>query len=277
MATSGRGESVSGLLETAQRRRRARSVWFRIFLVIAGLIATAATVGTVSLSVSLLSAQSKQDAYDKAPLCAAGTDTHGCALQTTAKVTSDWASKNTGKNQHGYTTRALLEPTVGHWQTVTVSDSTDLTYYIHKGDTWSVLVWRDEITRFTYAGKTHNADKNPHVIVDVLLAVVPIALTAASVFGRMILRRLLRIRVAINPARHRIPDWTLVLLVLMTGTAAILHASRFVAVLGLLGITVLICSGAVWPFLPWVLQPDPGSLLGQGKTRAKAKPARRLP
>lgn len=237
-----------------------------------------ATVVTVVLSVALLSAQAKQDAYDKAPLCAAGTtDTHRCALQTTAKVTSDWASKNTGKNQHGYTTKAVLEPVVGDSQTVTVSDSTDLTYYIHEGDNWSVLVWRDEITRFTYSGKTHNADENPHVIVDGLLVGLPIALTVASVLGRVVLRRLLRIRVAVNPARHRIPDWTLLVLVLMAGAGAILHASRFVSVLGLLGIMVLICSGAVWPFLRWVLQPDPGSLLGQGKARSKKKPTRRLP
>lgn len=252
-----------------------------MFLVIAGLIALPTAIVTVVLSVSLVGAQADQDAYDKAPLCTAGsTNSHDCALQTSAKVESVYAFKNTGKNARGYTTEAELSPDHGASQTVTVSSSENLTYYIHDGDIWPVLVWRDKITRFTYAGKTHDSDENPHHIVAELLIGIPACLAAASLFGRIVLRSLLRARIAVNPARNRIPDWMLTGLVPATVITAALMLSWLVTTLALLAVAVLIGSAAVWPFLPWVMQPDPESLLGQKKARSKAnkaKPARRLP
>jgi hypothetical protein len=168
-----------------------------------------------------------------------------------ANITYVYASKNTGKNAHGYTTKAYLDPTAGHGQTVTLSSSQDLTYSVDDGDQLPVLVWHDQITRFTFHQKTHDADENPHHIVLDDVAEVALCLIAATLFGRPLIRKVLRDRIAINLRRNRIPDWTLVALALVTTLAAIVRASYVVVAFGLAGVVVLVAS-AVWPFVPWV-------------------------
>jgi len=213
-------------------------------------------IGTAALTVAgalkLVTDQSRQDAYDKAPYCAAqAAQTQDCVLRTMAKVEFVYASKNTGKNAHGYTTKAWLDPAIGDGQTVTLSSSHDLTDSVREGDQLPVLVWRDEITRFTFQAHIHDADENPHHIVLDDVAQVALCLIAASLFGRPQIRKALRSRIAINLRRNRIPDWTLLALALATTLAAIVRASDAVAGLGLAGIAVLVLSVA-WPFVPWV-------------------------
>ena len=257
--------------------RRGR-IAVKVFLVIAALIAIP-TVGFAAVgSLGLVSAQADQDAYDKAPVCAAGvTDSHDCVLRTTAMVGWVDVTRNTGKSAHGYTTKANLRPDVGRSQTVTLSKSQDLTTQVTTGDQWPVLVWRDEITRYTMSGRTHDADENPHQRVAALLIGVSVCLAVGSLTGRVVLRRLLRARIAVNPARRRMPDWTLVVLAAATVVAAILRASWFVSGFALAGVVVLIGSAAVWPFLPWVRQPDPESLLSHSRVRAARRAMRELP
>lgn len=261
---------MSGLVDLPGDRPRGRRIPGTVFLVILALIALP-TVGFAAFgSLSLISAQADQDSYDKAPFCPDGTtNSHACVLRTTAAVVWADATRNKGKNAHGYTTKANLDPPVGASQTVTVSKTRDLTAGITDGDTWAVLVWRGEITRFTYAGHTHDADENPHKIVAGLLIGVSTCFVVGSVIGRVVLRRLLRSRIEVNPARHRIPDWTLAGLALAAVVAAILRASWFVAGFALTGVVVLLASAAVWPFLWWVRQPDPGSFLGRRRVRAR--------
>lgn len=267
---------MAGLLESSESRRRRGRIAYRVFLATAMLIAIPTVFFTVVLGVSLVGKQADQDAYDRAPICPAGsTDSHDCALQTTATVVSVWAYKNSGKSAHGSTTEAYLKPRYGDSQIVTASRSHDLTYDIHDGDTWPVLVWKDEITRYVYSGKTHDTDENPHHLVAERLIGTTACLAAGSLFGRIVLRRFLRRRIAVNPARHRIPDWTLTALVPATAFAAVFRFSWAVTVLALLGVVVIIGSAAVWPFLPWVMEPDPQSLLGTRKRRRP--PTRKLP
>lgn len=240
---------VSG--RTAGRRLRARiggwigrTVCAVIALTTAGLV--------VSGALNLVTDQGHQDAYDKAPYCAAqAAQTRDCVLRTMAKVEFVDASKNTGKNAHGYTTKAWLDPAIGDGQTVILSSSQDLTDAVGVGDQLPVLVWRDEITRFTFHAHIHDADENPHHIVLDDVAQVAVCLIAASLFGRPLIRKALRNRIAINLRRNRIPDWTLLALALATTLAAIVRASYAVVGLGLAGIAVLVLSAA-WPFVPWV-------------------------
>lgn len=219
---------------------------------VGGLIAAGAAVAAAIGAPHLVTDQGNQNAYDKAPYCAAQTtQTQNCVLRTTAKVDFVFASKNTGRGEHGYTTTADLEPAVGQDETVTLSSTKDLTDSVTEGDTMPVLVWRDQITRFTFAGKTHDADENPHHIVSDYLAEVTLCLLAAVLFGRPLIRKALRSRIAINLRRNRIPDWTLLAVALVTVVAAFLRASYVVAAFGLAGVAVLVVSG-VWPFVPWV-------------------------
>ena len=266
---------------TAGRRRRARiGRW--IGVVVSAAIALLTVVYTVEGAVSLISAQGEQSAYDKAPYCSGQTaqtplqsqsPTQNCVLRTTAEVGYVYASKNTGKGAHGYTTKADLDPTSGQSQTVTLSSTRNLTGSVEEGDLMPVLVWRDQITRFTFQGKTHDADQNPHHIVADDLAQVTLCLIAACLFGRPLIRKALRSRIAVNLRRNRIPDWTLLFLALTTAFAAILRASYVVAALGLAGVAVLVLS-AVWPFVPWVATySERGrSVLG---SRADARAARK--
>jgi hypothetical protein len=236
---------------TAKRRRRAR-IRARIGLVGAAALAVTTAVFAVTGAFDLVTDQRSQESYDAAPYCPDTTgQTQSCVLRTTASVDDVHASKNTGKSAHGYTTRAYLLPQVGRGQTVVLSASRDLTGSVHHDDTMPVLVWRDEITRFTFQGHTHDSDENPHHLVASDLAQVAMCLLAASLSGRPVIRRLLRGRIAVNPGRNRIADWTLVVLVPATAVAALLRASYAVSVLGLAGIAVLVLS-AVWPFVPWV-------------------------
>ncbi|NUR31068.1 MAG: hypothetical protein HOV83_35350 [Catenulispora sp.] len=241
-----------------------------VLLVILTLVALPTVVFAAFGSVALISAQADQDGYDKAAFCAdAVTDSHDCVLRTTAKVLGVDATRNHGKNAHGYTTKAELDPVTGDSQTVTVSESRDLRADISYGDTWPVLVWRGAITRFTFAGHTQDADENPHQVVAGLLIGVSACVAIGALTGRVVLRRLLRTRIAGHPARHRIPDWTLAGLAVATITAAILRASWFVSGFALAAVAVLLGSAAVWPFLPWVRHPDPESFLGRGRVRVR--------
>ncbi|MEY9935160.1 hypothetical protein ABH926_009831 [Catenulispora sp. GP43] len=236
---------------TARRRRRARINSWIGRLITAGIAVTTAVFAVIG-AVRLVSDQGNLAAYDKAPYCAAqAVQTQTCVLRTTADIGYVYASKNTGKNAHGYTTKAYVYPVTGHGETVTLSSSQDLTDSVYDGDTLPVLVWRDQITRFTFHGSTHDADENPHHIVLDDVSQVALCLIAASLFGRSLIRRLLHDRVAINLRRNRIPDWTLVVLALGTTLAAIVRASYAVTALGLAGVAVLALSAA-WPFVPWV-------------------------
>lgn len=237
-------------------RRRGRRLRGRIGagfgLLILAVIAVTTAVLVVTGARNLVKDQGDQDAYDKAPYCAVGgTQTESCVLRTTADVEFVYASKNTGKSAHGYTTRADLDPEFGEIQTVKLSSSKDLTDSVSEGDRMPVLVWRDQITRFTFAGKTHDADENPHHLVASDLAQVALCLIVASCSGRPLIRRALHSRTAINLRRNRIPDWTLVALSLVTVVAALLRASYVVVAFGIAGIAVLVVS-VVWPFIPWV-------------------------
>ena len=233
---------------SAKRRRRARIRGW-IGRVLCAVIAVTTASFAVTGAVSLVRHQSEQSAYDKAPYCASGvTDqTSGCVLRTTATVVDVDVSKNTGKSAHGYTTKVALDPTVGRLQWVVLSSSQDLAYEVGDNDQLSVLVWHDQITRFTFTGKTHDADENPHHLVAVDLTQVTLCLIAATIFGRPLIRRLLRDRIAINLERNRIPDWTLLTLAVATPVAALLRASYAVAAFGLAGVAVLVASLA-WPF-----------------------------
>jgi hypothetical protein len=236
---------------TARRRRRARiGSW--IGRTVCAVIAVTAAGFTVSGAFKLVTDQGRLDAYDKAPYCAAqAAQTQDCVMRTMGKVDYVYASKNTGKGAHGYTTKAWIDPPMGNGQTVTLSSSQDLTDSVSEGDQLPVLVWRDEITRFTFHTHTHDADENPHHIVLDDVAQISFCLIAASLFGRPLIRRALRDRIAINLRRNRIPDWTLLVLAPATILAAIVRASYVVVGLGLAGIAVLVLS-AVWPFVPWV-------------------------
>lgn len=268
MAKSGRGPSVGDLVDLAERRLPRGRTARHVVLAVSLLIALPTIFFTAIGSVVLAEAQAGQQSYDRVGFCAAGvTDSHGCVLRTNATVSSVHASKNTGKNAHGYTTKAYLQPDTGNGQSVTLDTSRDLTSQISSGERWPVLVWRNEITTFTLSGKTHDTDENPHRVVTAYLAMVSVCLVLASMFGRPVLRRWVAGQIAANPRRNRIPDWTLVALVAATIAAALLRASYVVAGFGLLGVAVLLGS-AVWPFLPWVREPDPGSWLGRGPARA---------
>lgn len=236
---------------SAKRRRRARvNGW--ISRLIVGAIAVTTAVFAVVGAVNLVPDQADLAAYDKAPYCAdQAAQAQSCVLRTTANIGYVYASKNTGKNAHGYTTKAYLYPVTGHGQTVTLSSSQDLTDSVYDGDTMPVLVWRDQITRFTFRGSTRDADQNPHHIVLDDVSEVALCLIAASLLGRAVIRRFLHDRIAVNLRRNRIPDWTLVALALGTTLAAIVQASYVVTALGLTGVTVLAASAA-WPFVPWV-------------------------
>jgi len=251
--------STTQILEerAVKRARRARvGRWFGVAFSI--IVAVLTTVFTVTGSLDLLRDQQNQTAYDKAPYCAAGATTmNDCVLRTTATVGWVEAKKNTGKNAHGYTTTAELEPDVGNDQTVTLSKTEKLTSDVSFGDRVAVLVWRDEITRYTTLGKTHNADMNPHHLVAMDLVQVSLCLIPAVAFGRPLLRWALRRRIAINLPRNRVPDWTMVVLTVVTAVAAILRASYVVAFCGLAGIVVLLGS-VLWPFLPFVARPPVG-------------------
>ncbi|GAA2060666.1 hypothetical protein GCM10009839_84340 [Catenulispora yoronensis] len=271
---------MTDLLDFSDRRRPKNYVTLRVFTVLAAVVAVPFTIVAAVCAVLLFPSQADQEAYDKAPICAAGvTSTHDCALQTTAQVEYVDSWKNTGKNAHGYTTKADLVPVAGKRESITVSKSRDLTSEISVGDTWPVLVWRDVITRYTFDGTTHDADKNPHKIVVQFLIATPACLAVAAFFGRAFIRRVIPMRVANNPARHRIPEWTLLVLCAATVVAASVHASYVASVFALLGVTALIGSVAVWPFLPWVLESDPGSVLGRGQTQRAMQrySPRRLP
>jgi hypothetical protein len=236
---------------TAGRRRRARiGSW--IGRTICAVIAITTAGFAVGGALKLVTDQGHQDAYDKAPYCVAQTaPTQNCVLRTMAKVDYVYASRNTGKSAHGYTTKAYLDPTIGDGQTVTLSSSQDLTDSVAEGDQLPVLVWHDEITRFTFHTHTHDADENPHHIVLDDVAQVALCLIAAILFGRPLIRKALRDRIAVNLRRNRLPDWTLLALALATTLAAIVRASYAVVGLGLAGVAVLVLSAA-WPFVPWV-------------------------
>ena len=242
------------------------------------MISAAITVTTAVFAVigalHLVTDQGDQSAYDRAPYCAAGTiQTQNCVLRTTANIGYAYASKNTGKGAHGYTTKAYLEPQDGKDQTVVLSSSQDLTDSVRYGDTMPVLIWRDQITRFTFQGRTRNADENPHHLVADDLSQVALCLIAAAFFGRPLIRKLLRSRIAINLRRNRIPDWTLGWLALITAVAAILRASYVVAAFALAGVAVLAASVA-WPFVPWVAARSNQVPYVVG-SRAKARAARK--
>lgn len=227
-------------------------------MVLVGIIAVT-TLGFAAAGViSLASDQSRQNTYDRAPYCAAGTiQTSSCVLRSTASVGWVDVSKNTGKSAHGYTTKVDLDPSaaVGHSQTVTLSTSKDLSDSVNSGDSMPVLIWQNEITRFTFQGHTHDADENPHHIVAMDLAQVVFCLLVAFVFGRPLIRRLQRVRISYNLERNRLPDWTLIVLVFgVTPIAALLRASYVVVASGGAGVLVLVGS-IVWPFVPWVATP----------------------
>jgi hypothetical protein len=236
-------------MEKQQRRRRIKG---RIGVGIATILAVTTAVFAVIGAISLVTAQGDQNAYDKAPYCTAGTtDAGSCVLRTTADVVYVDVSKNTGKSAHGYTTSAYLDTHAGQNQTVVLDSTQDVSSQVSVGDKMPVLVWHDKITRFTFSGKTHDSDENPHHIVGLELIQVALCLVVAACFGRLVIRRALRSRIAINFQRNRIPDWTLAAVVPVTGIAAILRASYVVVEFGLAGVTVLVLSAA-WPFVPWV-------------------------
>ncbi|MFL6114440.1 MAG: hypothetical protein ACJ786_24235 [Catenulispora sp.] len=272
MAKSGREPSALDLVTLDRGRRRGGRIRIGVVMVFASLAGLTAAIVTIAASVLSVTAQADQDSYDKAPFCAAATtdtytDTHDCILRTTATVSWVDAKKNTGKGKHGYTTDVYLEPDDGSEQTVTVSRSHDLTALISIDDRWPVLVWRAAITRYTVFGQTHDTDENPHSVLTDYLATAAVCLALASLCGRPVLRRMVASRIATNPARHRIPDWTLLGIAAATIVAAALRASWVVAALGFSGIAVLIGSAAVWPFLPWVRHPAPGTWLAPGRRR----------
>jgi hypothetical protein len=249
VAKSGR-DSTWDIQDRPAERRRGRRIRTRVGIAVMSIAAVVTAIFAVTGSVALFGDHSRQSAYDKAPNCASGaTQTNDCVLRTNAKVARVEVSKNTGKNAHGYTTRVELDPDVGRYQTVALSTSQDLSFSTHEGDRLPVLVWRDRITRFTYDGSERDADENPHHIVAVDLTQISLCLFGAAFFGRPVVRWALRARIALNRKFNRIPDWTLVLLVVTTPIAAILRASTVVSVLGLAGIAVLLGS-ALWPFLP---------------------------
>ena len=248
-------------------------------------VAVLATVFTVDTALTLAAHQGDQNAYDHAPYCQGVTNaTESCVLRTNASVALVDVTKNTGKNAHGYTTSAFLDPQIGgqdDW--VVLSSSSDLSGSVNQGDTMPVLVWRDQITRFTFAGHTHDSDANPHHIVADDLVELAVWLTVAAAFGRPRIRRLLRNRIAINLHRNRIPDWTLLGLVLATAVAALLRASYAADGFGLAAVAVLVLSAA-WPFVPWVATPSaaqpylPGQRAAARKARTRGRArSKRLP
>jgi len=263
----------AGRMAKAQRRSR---IVRRIGTVLAAIIAVTTAVFAVVGALKLVTDQGSQNAYDGAPYCQGVTNaTESCVLRTNASVAFVDVTKNTGKNAHGYTTQAFLDPQIGGQEDwVVLSSSQDLSGSVTEGDTMPVLVWRDRITRFTFAGHDHDSDVNPHHIVAGDLTEVALSLMAATAFGRPRIRRMLRDRIAINLNRNRIPDWTLLGLVLATALAALLRASYAVIGLGLAGVAVLVLSAA-WPFVPWVATPSATAHpLGVGP-RATARTAKK--
>ena len=126
MSKSGRALDVVDLDGRGARRRRGSRIRGVIGMVAAGIVAVTATLFAVVMVLSLGWDQSTQDTYDKAPYCATGAaQDHSCVLRTTASVGYVDVSKNTGKNAHGYTTKAHLDPgtDVGWSQTVELSDT----------------------------------------------------------------------------------------------------------------------------------------------------------
>jgi hypothetical protein len=260
---------------TAKVQRRSRTVrWIGTVLAVAAAVITAAFAVTGALK--LVTDQGDQSAYDNAPYCQGVTNaTENCVLRTDASVVFVDVSKNTGKSAHGYTTSAFLDPQIGGQEDwVVLSSSKDLSGSVTEGDTVPVLVWRDQITRFTFAGHTHDSDANPHHVVAGDLAEVTLCLIAATVFGRPRIRRALRSRIAINLQRNRIPDWTLMGLVPATAVAALLRASYAVIGFGLAGVAVLVLSAA-WPFVPWVATPSMTARPYVVGSRAAARTARK--
>ncbi|WP_194913973.1 hypothetical protein [Catenulispora rubra] len=255
---------------------------------VATVVAVLATVFTVDAALELAAHQGDQNAYDHAPYCRGVTNaTESCVLRTDATVVFVDVTKNTGKNAHGHTTSAFLDPKIGGQEaSVVLSSSEDLSGSVAEGDTMPVLVWRDRITRFTFAGRTHDSDANPHRIVAGDLVDLAVWLIAATVFGRPRIRRLLRNRIAINLHRNRIPDWTLLGLVSATAVAALLRASYAAIGFGLAGVAVLVLSAA-WPFVPWVATPSaarpyvppyvPGQRAAARKARAQGQARSKLP
>lgn len=265
----------------ARRGRRAR-VFRMIGRLVVGTTAVSATLLAGIMLLALASDQSAQNAYDKAPYCATGTaSTDSCVLRTTASVSHVEVSKNTGKNAHGYTTTVDLAPAadLGRSQRVELSDTEDVSDAVGSGDVLPVLVWRGEITRFTFSGTTHDADENPHGLVAWDLGESATLLFVAVVAGRPLMRRLMRDRMAINLRRNRIPDWTLVVLgLLAVPVAAILRASYAVVTLGWVAIAILLLAVA-WPFFPWVatVPEKQRPLLGasQSSNNRNRKPAKK--
>lgn len=235
---------------TNRRRRRAR-IRGVLGMLLCALIAASTATFTVIESSNLLRDQGRQNTYDKAPYCTTPTQVTNCVLRTTANVDYVDVWKNTGRHSSGHTTSVYLNPAVGEGQSVTLSKSKDLSNSVSFGDQFPVLVWHDQITRYTFQGKTHDSDQDPHHIVGVDLGLLAMVLLVMTAFGRPVIRRLQRNRIAINLKRNRIPDWILVILGLVTPFAALLHASDLVAVLNVTGVTVLVLSVA-WPFVPWV-------------------------
>ena len=259
----------------ARVQRRSRIVR-GIGALIGAAIAVTAAVFVVLGALNLVTDQGAVNAYQNAPYCEGVTNaTESCVLRTVAKVDSVDVVKNTGKYAHGYTTWALLEPQIGgEYGYVVLSSSKDLSGSVHEGDTMPALVWHNQITRFTFAGHGHDTDENPHQAVANDLKEVALCLMAATAFGRPRIRRLLRDRIAINLRRNRIPDWTLLGLVLATAVAALTRASYAAVGLGLAGVAVLVLSAA-WPFVPWVATPSTTARPFMAGQRAAARAARK--
>jgi hypothetical protein len=244
---------VEGQRHPARVTKRWR--WTDMFVwlgtVFAALFVALMMLVTVHESLKLMSEKHDQNAYDKAPYCAAGeTVTENCILRTTAAVSEIYATASDDGDPVTYTTGGALKPSVGNDQKIELSNAEDLTKEVHLGDRLPVLVWHDEIMRFTVVGKTHNSDMNPHYLVATGLVAVPVCLPITVASGRPLLRRLLRARIKGN-FRNRIPDWTMVTLVVATPIAALLQVGYVVSIFGLAGVFVLLGS-AVWPFIPWV-------------------------
>ncbi|WP_194925749.1 hypothetical protein [Catenulispora pinisilvae] len=284
MAKTGRSVDMLDIDGRAGRRRRKGRIRGVLGMLLLAALTTSISGFIVVESVAMVKAQGRQNTYDKAPYCAGSGETDDCVLRTNADVDYVGVWKNSGRHAHGYTTNVYLVPTVGDTQYVTLSSTKDLSSSVSEGDQLAVLVWHNQITRYTFLGKTHDTDQNPHHVVGDDLGVLAMALLVATALGRPLLRRLLRNRIAINPKRNRVPDWTLIALGLAAAMSALFHATYVLAVFNVTGVAVLVLSVA-WPFLPWVAtQPARGEpmLLGQrgaaaAKAKAERKPRRQLP
>ncbi|MBS2532491.1 hypothetical protein KGQ20_06870 [Catenulispora sp. NF23] len=284
MAKTGRSVDLLDVDGRAGRRRRKGRIRGVLGMLLLAGLTTSISGFTVVESFAMVKAQGRQNTYDNAPYCTGSGQTDNCVLRTNANVDYVGVWKNSGRKAHGYTTNVYLDPTVGETQYVTLSSAKDLSGSVSEGDQMAVLVWHDQITRYTFLGKTHDTDLNPHHVVTDDLGVLSMALLVATAFGRPLLRRLLRNRIAINLKRNRVPDWTLVGLGLAAAMSALFHATYVLAVFNVTGVALLVLSVA-WPFIPWVAtQPLRGEpmLLGQrgaaaAKANAKGKPRRQLP